>query len=449
MLLTDSRAPSPPALAAIGRASLLKPSPADFVLASILVWAFAAGKGWLSLLADGDTGWHIRTGDWILRTGRVPTHDLFSFSKEGQPWFAWEWLSDVCLAILHRNWGLRGVVIFSGLVLSVSILLLFRWMLWRNAGFFGALAVAFLATGAASVHFLARPHIFTFLLMIVSLWMLDRDRKSATPLVWILVPLCALWTNLHGGFLALIACLVLLTAASLLRALFHPAFRRRFAQVKRYGLLTAACSCATLINPFGYHLHQHIVQYLRSGWIINTVDEFQSPKFRSENMLQFEVLLFLGLLFTAKLLRGRRFFEAALILFWAQAALKSVRHAVIRRRRVAADCRRTECAVEAVGRAHARNFHATDISGFGPRFFGVLAPQQHLGGHLTRDHPGLLRVMAVRLSADHVPSGCSQPQCRRLGAARFPPIPNSYFGSMGRLPDLSVLPRSESVCRWP
>src|SRR3954469_18894357 len=34
----------------------------------------------------------------ILKNGRVPATDIFSFTKAGQPWFAWESLSDVLMA---------------------------------------------------------------------------------------------------------------------------------------------------------------------------------------------------------------------------------------------------------------------------------------------------------------------------------------------------------------
>ena len=113
---------------------LLIPSLSDCLFLAILVWVFAAGSGWSVLLADGDTGWHIRTGEYILDTRAVPVRDLFSFSKAGQPWFAWEWLSDVIFALLHRAWGLKGVVAFTGLVLSFSSALLYRYMMWRGAG---------------------------------------------------------------------------------------------------------------------------------------------------------------------------------------------------------------------------------------------------------------------------------------------------------------------------
>src|SRR5271170_8151529 len=64
----------------------------------VLFWG-TTGVGWL--LTDSDTGWHIRTGEWIWKNGRIPKTDIFSFTKAGQPWFAWEWLSDVSLAAIH------------------------------------------------------------------------------------------------------------------------------------------------------------------------------------------------------------------------------------------------------------------------------------------------------------------------------------------------------------
>lgn len=305
----------------------LVPSLSDCLFLAILLWVFAAGSGWSVLLADGDAGWHIRTGEFILNTRTVPSRDLFSFSKPGQPWFAWEWLADVVFALLHRAWGLKGVVAFTGLVLSFSTALLFRHMMWRGSNLLAALGATLMAAGASTVHYLARPHIFTFLGLTVGLWMLDRDRRKPGPAVWCLVPLTALWTNLHGGFLAWMACLAILVVACAWKA--APAGRGafgRFAELRRYSVLAVSCSAATLANPYGWGLHRHIVQYLTSDWIRQVVDEFQSPRFRSESMVQFEVLLFAGLALIPVLFRKRNFAEMLLILVWAHAALASARH---------------------------------------------------------------------------------------------------------------------------
>ncbi|MBZ5596079.1 MAG: hypothetical protein LAP39_27870 [Acidobacteriia bacterium] len=305
----------------------LIPSLSDCLFLALLVWVFAVGSGWTVLLADGDTGWHIRTGEYILDTRSVPARDLFSFSKAGQPWFAWEWGSDVIFGALHRAWGLKGVVVLSGLLLSLSATLLFRYMLWRGANLLAALLATLLAAGASTVHYLARPHIFTFLGLTAALWMLERDRRRPSGAVWWLVPITALWTNLHGGFLAWLACVGLVAAGCAWGAAVAPrGTPHRFSPVRRYGLLAGACTAATLANPYGWRLHQHVANYLRSDWIRQVVEEFQSPRFRSESMLQFEILLFAGLAMIPVFFSRRRFADMLLVLFWAHSALVSARH---------------------------------------------------------------------------------------------------------------------------
>src|ERR1039457_5212 len=90
--------PRPDALArltATAAGRWLVPSLSDLFFITLFLWLFVAGgDGWHGLLLDGDIGWHIRTGEYILDHGAVPKTDLFTFTKPGAPWFAWEWLSD-------------------------------------------------------------------------------------------------------------------------------------------------------------------------------------------------------------------------------------------------------------------------------------------------------------------------------------------------------------------
>lgn len=308
-------------------ARALVPSLSDLFFLAILVWLFmsSGAAGWEGLLADADVGWHIRTGEYILDHHTVPRHDLYSFSKPGAPWYAWEWLTDVIFGGLHRIAGLKGVVLAAGLLISLFALTLIRRMVRRGAHLFVALAVALLGVGGSSMHFLARPHLLTMLLLSVSVWMIEEDRKRPSRRIWWLVPITAIWTNLHGGFLALIAVLGLLVIGSAIEAWFGSAGTIRDAV--RYAKLTVACGAATLLNPYGWNLHRHVIEYLRSDWIRNVVQEFQSPSFRSENMLQFEALLLIGLIVAGAQLRQWKVVEGLWILFWAHMALGSVRHA--------------------------------------------------------------------------------------------------------------------------
>lgn len=307
-------------------ARLLIPSLSDLYFAAILAWVFMGsnGAGWSGLLADADAGWHIRTGEYILDHKSVPYQDLYSFSKPGAPWYAWEWLADVFYGGLFRWAGLKGVVLAAGVLIAVFATTLVRRMIWSGANLLVAMLVSLLGIGASSIHFLARPHVFTLLLTSVAVWMIEADRKHPGRRIWLLVPLTVLWTNLHGGFLALIALLGLTAVGTGLEAWLGSGPRLRDAV--RYGILTAACAAASLINPYGWNLHLHVRQYLRSDWIRNMVQEFQSPSFRDESMLQFEILLIAGLFAAAALAGRRRIVETLWIVFWAHMALDSVRH---------------------------------------------------------------------------------------------------------------------------
>jgi hypothetical protein len=302
--------------------SLIKTPPRipELLFAAVLIWLFATGQGWSVLLADGDTGWHIRNGEQIIDTRSVPHSDAFSFGSSGHPWFAWEWMSDVLFAALFRKGGLKAVSIFCGIVIAASISVLFRHMIWRSVGVVIALPLALLSVGASSIHYLARPHAIGLLLFAVAGWIIDRERATGTKLIWILPPLFLVWANCHGSFLAGLAMAGLWFGECAVRA---GNFKTHLA--RPLGVVLA-CTAATFCNPYGWHLHAHAVEFLRSNWIQTTIEEFQSPRFRSENMFQFEILLIAGLAALPWLVRRREIYPCCAILLWAHESLASVRH---------------------------------------------------------------------------------------------------------------------------
>jgi hypothetical protein len=300
----------------IGRLPL--PSFPDLLFVSLLAVLFGRAHGLETLLTDGDIGWHIRTGEWILQSGSIPRHDLFSFSRPSAPWTAWEWLSDVAFAKLYGWHGLTAVCGVCGLVLCLASGILLSCLLARRVGLWLAAGATFAATSASTIHYLARPHVFSILLFTAGLWVLDRDRRSHSRLLWLLTPLTALWCNLHGGFVLWLVVLWLLATAS--------AFERDRAACARYSRLAAWCSVATLLNPYGWNLHRHIAEYLASPWIMQAVQEFQPPQIRAENMLVFAVLLVAAAALAARGAARGQWFEPLLVWALGLAALRSARH---------------------------------------------------------------------------------------------------------------------------
>src|ERR1700693_836728 len=160
----------------------LLPSLPDFSFLMPIAFLFGRMNGVKTLLSDCDTGWHIRTGEWIIANGWVPMRDIFSFSKPGAPWYAWEWLSDVLFAKLNALGGLQAVVMFTVLMLSVTFLSLFL-LVRRKSNPIVAIGVTMLAAAASSIHWLARPHLFTLLFLVLFYAALEQVQEGRTRLL--------------------------------------------------------------------------------------------------------------------------------------------------------------------------------------------------------------------------------------------------------------------------
>ena len=311
----------------------LLPSMADIAFLMPVVFLFGRMDGLMTLLGDCDTGWHIRTGQWILAHHAVPYRDLFSYSKPDSVWYAWEWLSDVIFAGLNRAGGLAAVSLFAILLLAVIFTLVFR-LARRHSNPVVAVAVTVLAVGASSIHWLARPHLFTLLFTVIFLSALyhvkeGRTRFAGIPWLVLLPVLTVLWTNLHGGFLVGVAMIAVFGAAELLQILLAAQSEGRAAgldRAKKYLLSALACLVASLLNPYTYHLHVHVLRYLRDPYQAEHIMEFLSVSFHHPIAIFFETMLAGGVLAGAWYARHGSFVEPLLLLLWAHAALLSARN---------------------------------------------------------------------------------------------------------------------------
>jgi hypothetical protein len=268
----------------------------------------------------------------FLRDGHLPATDPFSFTMAGKAWYAWEWLADVILALVHQADGLQGVVLLAGVVIALTGSLLIRYMRWLGVNVLLAILSMLLICSVSTMHWLARPHMFTWIFLIATVWAIESDRRKQTWKVWLLVPMAALWTNIHGGWVALIVTSAIFAFGTGLEDLWESSKQENWklsvpASAKRYGLVAALCVAATVVNPYGVELHAHVGDYLQSDFILNHVEEFQSPRFRNESMRVLEVLIFAVFFISAYMVRRGEFVRPLLMAAWAHASLTSVRHA--------------------------------------------------------------------------------------------------------------------------
>jgi hypothetical protein len=294
---------------------------------ALLYWQLGGPS---SLLTDPSTEVHVRTGDWILAHHAVPHHDLFSFSLGNKHWCDWEWLSDAVFSILHRWHGLSAVAAFSLVLLCFTSLLIYR-AARLAAGRTVAFGVTCLVMTTTTIHWLARPHLFTWLLLaLFCLAFQKAETQESGKWLLALPPLMAFWVNLHPGFVAGPLMLALWCGGAMLEVFKNRDAKERLNAIRRVrcsGWALAACALATLVNPYFFHLDQHIASYLLSSSSITAhVAEWLPPDFRNPRLNWFEV--FLPVAGAAAVWHGtkRRFRWCLLMLGFLHLALVSVRN---------------------------------------------------------------------------------------------------------------------------
>ncbi len=305
----------------------LLPSLTDFafLLPSFLLFCMLPGT--TVLLGDGDTGWHIRTGEWILQHRMVPRVDLFSFTKAHQPWFAWEWGWDVIFAVIHRNAGLAGVAFVTIALLSFVSTLLFRLIRRYSDSDVLAFALTIVAVCGSMIHWLARPHLVSWLFVLIFSHIILSAEAGKTRALYVLPALMCIWVNLHGGFLLGIALLVTAGCGKVLDGILGAdSLAHSVRSASPFATSTLLCALATLVNPYGWHLHQHIFAYLSDSKLLDNINEYQSISFHRGGTLFFECMLLLGMASLVWCVVNRRLGGALSILLWAHLALVSGRN---------------------------------------------------------------------------------------------------------------------------
>ena len=308
----------------------LMPSLTDVIFLLPVVFLFLRMDG-APIMLEGDTGWHLRTGQWILNHRAVPHHDMFSFTRPGEPWYAWEWLWDVAFGWVFTHGGMTLVVWLSLLILCATSAMVFRLTRRLCPNLFLSGGMTVLAISLTSIHWLARPHLLTMLLTVMSLWILEWHRTGERKLLWVLPLMTIPWVNLHGGFFVLYLLLASYIAGEFLAGIFAVSSDQRaerFRATMPYLLTLAASVAASFVNPYTYHLHQHIAQYLGDSEspFFKFVGEWQSISFRTSVGRYLELLIVLMVAASVQHLRKGRFTYPVLMAGWMHLALMSGRN---------------------------------------------------------------------------------------------------------------------------
>ena len=186
----------------------------------------------------------------------------------------------------------------------------------------------FLHTGfvIVQVHWLARPHIFSLLLMIIWYYLLDEYQYKDRNYLYVLPLIMLLWVNLHGGFLAGFILIGIYLFGNIVKFITSHDLEKGIykRKAKLLGLITIVCLLVCLINPFGYHILLFPFKLVSNKFIMNHVTEFLSPNFHDP--LPFKYFLLLMFVIFALSAVKTNLIELLLILMFTNMSLYSVRY---------------------------------------------------------------------------------------------------------------------------
>lgn len=331
--MNDSRTPltSPPAVAKApgGGLAWVMPSTAEvcFITLSLIMLFSRVNKYYF---LDGDPGWHIRAGQYMLETHSIPHHDIFSFTKPNAWWVAYEWGTEVIFAALHSRFGLNGVVLFMVLVLATTYTLLYKLLRREGFSFLLSFPLLLFVILGSNFHWVARPHIVSYLFVVPYFYFLDRFTAGtlSAKRIWVLPVLMILWVNLHAGFIAGVTMVLTFFFSAAFEYVFASHERRAVLRpkVEQTGVVVVMTLAASLINPNGYKLYGYLYDYFKTVHNLNLFNEQFSPSFQ---WFIFHPFLVAVIAPTLLLLYSRyrlRLEEALTLVVWIALGLISLRN---------------------------------------------------------------------------------------------------------------------------
>ena len=267
-------------------------------------------------LSNNDIWMHITTGRLILERHAVHTVDEYSFTRTGAPYVAHEWLAQVAFAILYALGGVGALIALKPIALAAAAGLVALTARELGAGPVAAFWGSVLAIVSMTSHLYTRPHLFTFVGLAASGWLLARRRRGDRRAVWALAGLEMIWVNLHGGF-----------ALGIVLAAAMGAF-----------IVAGAMALAAMINPRGPGLFSSIIFIIGSSepghrhLIQEWFSPFEEPFVGSFHFWIYVVVLALSLAGAGWSLIGRPKAErspavAVTLLLFAGLSVTSKRHA--------------------------------------------------------------------------------------------------------------------------
>lgn len=248
---------------------------------SVVAWAagLALGAGSLS---DNSFLTHVATGR-LIRSAGAPHHDVFTFASGGKPIVVQSWLASWIYATLDSIGG--GTAIRLLIAAVCGLLLLTLWRLSAPAGaLIARVGVVAMAGMVGLLWWNERPQIFGFLILALVALVLQERRSS-----WWLVPLFAVWVNVHGSFPLGVAFAGAMVVA---RVVSDRTLGRR--EVTDVTAIALGLVAGAVVSPYGFQMLTFPVELLGHSQALAFITEWRPLAFTSGGVLNVSNVVFVA-----------------------------------------------------------------------------------------------------------------------------------------------------------
>ena len=235
---------------------------------------------------DADMWWHLRAGQAMWQSKSILLTDTFSYTRAGQPWVNAFWISEIVFYLLYKLGGFLSITCLVALVGVATFYFLYRRM--EGNPFVNTFMIVLAVLCAAPI-WSPRPQIFSFLILALLDGWLSKIQKENQKWLWLLIPIFALWANLHGGWIWGF----LLLAAHIAGMAFNNLTKENRGNVENWKFLLrlifwSAVACLAIgLNPNGISIWR-LPFYTAS--VSMQIQEWASPDF---HLLEFQPLLWM------------------------------------------------------------------------------------------------------------------------------------------------------------
>lgn len=280
------------------------------------------------LNGDTDLLWHIKQGDWLFENRKIVIdRELFTYQFDYREWIYLSWIADIILALVYKISEFRGIIVFTSIIISSYIYILYRYVIKEGAGIVKTLAILIFTLPILQMSWLPRPYIFSYIFMAIWLVIVDGYcNGNKKKMIWVLPVIGILWVNVQSSFVYGFVILGLYLAGDFFDFLVSGDKIKLKNSIVLF-IIMLLNLVTSAINPFGLKNYK-VLFFTNNDYMYKSILEFASVNFHNIGSLNLYILFFIItiMFFLKKNIKTSYIF---LILFWLYSGMEYIRHMAI------------------------------------------------------------------------------------------------------------------------